>query len=226
MAISENSVAIRVGAALLEASLAIPSDAEGIVVFSHGSGSSRFSPRNIFVARVLHERKFATLLTDLLTAEEDMVYENRFDIDLLTERLIRVVNWIKNHAHTRGLQVGLFGASTGAASALGCAARLPEAVKAVVSRGGRPDLAGPVLSKVSSPTLLLVGGNDDAVLELNRQAYKKLRCVKQLRIIPGATHLFEEEGALEQAADYAAQWFLTFMAGDQSSVRNADAVIR
>jgi len=224
MAISEDSVAIRVGAALLEASLAIPSNAESIVVFAHGSGSSRFSPRNTFVARVLHEHKFATLLTDLLTAEEDTVYENRFHIDLLTERLIRVVNWIKNRALTRHLQVGLFGASTGAASALGCAARLPDAVKAVVSRGGRPDLAGAVLNKVSAPTLLLVGRNDNIVLELNRQAYKRLRCVKQLRIIPGATHLFEEEGALEQVADYAGQWFLTFMAGDQSRVRTADAV--
>ncbi len=204
---AESDVLIRVDSIALEGILCDPGQAQGIVLFAHGSGSSRFSPRNNFVAKVLREHGLATLLIDLLTSSEDQLYENRFNIDLLTERLAAVVQWLKKQSDLRDLPLGLFGASTGAASALRLAARLGGGIYAVVSRGGRPDLAEGLLSQVTAPTLLIVGGNDPVVLELNRRAYRELRAEKELAIIPGATHLFEESGALEAVARKAARWF-------------------
>jgi putative phosphoribosyl transferase len=185
----------------------------GIVVFSHGSGSGRHSPRNQFVAGELRSRGVATLLLDLLTAEEDQDYETRFDIDLLTERLASAVAFVGRLASTRTLAIGLFGASTGAASALRVAAALPEAVRAVVSRGGRPDLTGAeALAKVRAPTLLIVGGHDYGVIELNERARDALvQCDRELKIVRGATHLFEEPGTLEEVARLAADWFVTHL---------------
>ncbi|GAB1411791.1 MAG: hypothetical protein AMXMBFR31_24450 [Candidatus Desulfobacillus denitrificans] len=185
----------------------IPEGAVGIVAFAHGSGSSRHSPRNRYVAEVLHAHGIATLLFDLLTPQEDRAYETRFDIDLLTERLLAALAWLEASAETKGLKIGCFGASTGAAAALRAAAQ-HASVAAVVSRGGRPDLAGaPALAAVRAPTLLIVGGRDEGVIELNQQACALLQCEKQLEIVPGATHLFEEPGALERAAAHAAAWF-------------------
>ena len=203
----EKEVIMPVNAVFLPGTLALPEKARGIVVFAHGSGSSRFSPRNRFVAEVLHQAGIGTLLFDLLTREEDQVYENRFNIDLITERLVKATEWLAGQQEAQGLPFGYFGASTGAAAALKAAARLDGRIKAVVSRGGRPDLAIEVLPQVKSPTLLIVGGLDYTVLDLNRQALEKLQAVKHLEIIPGATHLFEEPGTLEQAADTAAAWF-------------------
>jgi putative phosphoribosyl transferase len=191
----------------IEGDLFIGPDARGIIAFSHGSGSSRFSPRNNYVARLLNERGLGTLLIDLLTLEEDATYEVRFNIDLLTSRVRRVVNWLSEDSRTSHLPIGLFGASTGAASVLRCAAVEHDAIKAIVSRGGRPDLAQDALEHVVAPTLLLVGGNDRTVLGLNQRAYEALTCEKKLVVVPGATHLFEEPGALEQVADHAARWF-------------------
>lgn len=186
-----------------------PPHAIGVVVFSHGSGSGRHSPRNQFVAAELRKAGLATLLLDLLTPAEDRNYENRFDIALLSERLGQAVEHVRRQAATRALPVGLFGASTGAASALRVAAEMPQAVAAVVSRGGRPDLAGgAVLPRVKAPTLLIVGGLDHEVLELNRAARAALTgCESELAIVPGATHLFEEPGTLEAVARLAARWF-------------------
>lgn len=185
----------------------IPEGAAGIVAFAHGSGSSRHSPRNRYVAEVLHAHGIATLLFDLLTPQEDRAYETRFDIDLLTERLLAALAWLEASAETKGLKIGCFGASTGAAAALRAAAQ-HASVAAVVSRGGRPDLAGaPALAAVRAPTLLIVGGRDEGVIELNQQACALLQCEKKLEIVPGATHLFEEPGALERAAAHAAAWF-------------------
>ncbi|MCZ2174445.1 MAG: dienelactone hydrolase family protein [Burkholderiales bacterium] len=185
----------------------IPEGAAGIVAFAHGSGSSRHSPRNRYVAEVLHAHGIATLLFDLLTPQEDRAYETRFDIDLLTERLLAALAWLEASAETKNLKIGCFGASTGAAAALRAAAQ-HASVAAVVSRGGRPDLAGaPALAAVRAPTLLIVGGRDEGVIELNQQACALLQCEKQLEIVPGATHLFEEPGALERAAAHAAAWF-------------------
>jgi len=185
----------------------IPDGATGIVAFAHGSGSSRHSPRNRYVAEVLHEHNIATLLFDLLTVREDQAYETRFDIGLLTERLLAAIAWLEENKETKGMKIGCFGASTGAAAALQAAAKHPT-IAAVVSRGGRPDLAGPqALILVRAPTLLIVGGWDDGVIDLNRQAYDLLQCEKKLEIVPGATHLFEEPGTLEQAAEHAARWF-------------------
>lgn len=185
----------------------IPEGAVGIVAFAHGSGSSRHSPRNRYVAEVLHAHGIATLLFDLLTPQEDRAYETRFDIDLLTERLLAALAWLEASAETKNLKIGCFGASTGAAAALRAAAQ-HASVAAVVSRGGRPDLAGaPALAAVRAPTLLIVGGRDEGVIELNQQACALLQCEKQLEIVPGATHLFEEPGALERAAAHAAAWF-------------------
>lgn len=198
---------IRVNGVGLEGILAMPREAQGIVLFAHGSGSSRLSPRNGFVASVLRQRRLGTLLTDLLTASEDETYGNRFDIDLLTERLGAVARWIRAESEARGLPLGLFGASTGAACALRLAAQMGNQIYAIVSRGGRPDLADPFLERVKAPTLLIVGGHDELVLGLNRLAYSKLRARKELLVIPGATHLFEEPGTLEWVADAAAQWF-------------------
>jgi len=196
----------------LEGALVLPSGATGVVAFAHGSGSSRFSPRNTFVAGELHKAGVGTLLFDLLTREEDRDYQRRFDIALLTTRLLAATRWLQSDAATRTLKLGYFGASTGAAAALQAAAALGDAISAVVSRGGRPDLAGrEALQKVRSPTLLLVGGFDDVVIGLNEQAYALLDCEKKLQIIPGATHLFEEPGTLEQVAAAAAEWFASHL---------------
>lgn len=185
--------------------LTLPESALGIVLFAHGSGSSRFSPRNTFVASVLHESRIGTLLFDLLTEQEDTDRANVFDIRLLADRLLAAVRFIMQHEQTRHLPLGLFGASTGAAAALVAAAEEPG-VRAVVSRGGRPDLAGASLQRVHAPTLLIVGSDDTEVLLLNRRALAAIPCEKQLSIVPGATHLFEEPGTLEEAALLAAEW--------------------
>lgn len=192
----------------LEGTLAVPEHPIGIVVFAHGSGSSRNSPRNVFVAQALQQRGFATLLFDLLTRIEDRDTDNRFNVTLLTERLLAATRWLQGRQETSALKLGYFGASTGAAAALRAAAKLGEKCAAVVSRGGRPDLAGRApLEQVSSPTLLIVGGNDGTVIELNRRAAAFLDCQKELVIVPGASHLFEEPGTLEQVARHAADWF-------------------
>ncbi|MCL4387076.1 dienelactone hydrolase family protein [Patescibacteria group bacterium] len=196
----------------LEGMLEIPEGARGLVIFAHGSGSGRFSPRNNFVAGVLRQEGLGTLLMDLLTEEEDSIYENRFNINLLTDRLIAAVRWSRGFSQTQNFTIGFFGASTGAAAALQAAAILgPEEISAVVSRGGRPDLAESFLEKVQSPTLLIVGGNDEVVLELNKEAFEVLNTTKSLEVIPGATHLFEEPGALEKVADLAADWFKKYL---------------
>jgi len=192
--------------------LELPENAQGIVLFAHGSGSSRSSPRNNYVARELRAAALGTLLIDLLTREEDQTYETRFDIGLLTRRLVDATRWLKEHPETRNLPVGLFGASTGAAAALRVAADLPGEVAAVVSRGGRPDLAGDEkLAQVLAPTLLIVGGADFDVIRLNQEAHRQLRCEKDIAIVPGATHLFEEPGTLERVAALAARWFVHHM---------------
>jgi putative phosphoribosyl transferase len=192
----------------IEGMLELPDKAQGLVLFAHGSGSNRHSPRNNYVARVLRKSGIGTLLMDLLTPEEDAVYETRFDIALLTRRLLAATRWLQADKSSENLPLGYFGASTGAAAALQAAAQLGREIRAVVSRGGRPDMAGSQdLQKVESPTLLLVGGHDDVVIELNREAYAHLRCEKQLTIVPGASHLFEEPGTLEEVARQAAVWF-------------------
>jgi len=210
---SSQLVRIPVDGIHIEALLELSADAHGIVLFAHGSGSSRHSPRNNYVARVLRENGMGTLLLDLLTIAEDLDYQTRFDIGLLTHRLLAATHWVRQHTPpTRVLPIGYFGASTGAAAALQAAAALGEDIGAVVSRGGRPDLAGsPALAKVKSPTLLLVGGNDDEVIRLNREAYARLSCSKELSVIPGATHLFEEAGTLEEVARQAAVWFSRYL---------------
>jgi dienelactone hydrolase len=192
--------------------LELPAHAQGMVLFAHGSGSSRHSPRNNYVARILHEKGIGTLLLDLLTLAEDLNYQTRFDIALLTHRLLVATCWIKLQPQTQHLRMGYFGASTGAAAALQAAAALTGEIQAVVSRGGRPDLAGTKeLTQVKAPTLLLVGGADKEVIELNREAYARLHCSKELSIIPGATHLFEEAGTLEEVARQAAVWFNRYL---------------
>lgn len=197
----------------LEGLLELPATAPGIVLFAHGSGSSRHSPRNNYVARVLREKGIGTLLLDLLTVAEELDYQTRFDTALLTQRLLLATRWVKKHTPpTRQLTMGYFGASTGAAAALQAAATLGDEIHAVVSRGGRPDLAGTqALARVRAPTLLLVGSMDEEVLELNRQAYARLHCARELAIVPGATHLFEEAGTLEQVAAQAAAWFSRYL---------------
>ena len=206
MPTQHKDVLIPAGKVSLEGTLTLPDHPLGVVAFAHGSGSSRHSPRNRYVAEVLHQHRIATLLFDLLTAREDQTTATRFDIDLLTERLLAALAWLEGNEETKEMKLGCFGASTGAAAALQAAAKHPT-VAAVVSRGGRPDLAGPqALTSVRAPTLLIVGGWDDGVIELNRQAYDLLRCEKKLEIVLGATHLFEEPGTLEQAATHAAKW--------------------
>ena len=192
----------------LDGELILPPSAKGVVAFAHGSGSSRFSPRNTYVAEVLQQRGIGTLLFDLLTREEDQDYETRFDIALLTQRLLAATVWLQSNPKTQTIHLGYFGASTGAAAALQAAAQMGDKIAAVVSRGGRPDLAGEAaLGRVTAPTLLIVGGADYGVIELNQQAYALLNCEKELVLIPHATHLFEEPGTLQQAARSAAAWF-------------------
>lgn len=191
----------------LAGEIIIPEHPKGLVIFSHGSGSSRFSPRNKYVADVLNKNHFATLLFDLLTEDEDRVYGNRFNINLLTERLAAVTRQMAGYPGVKGLPIGYFGASTGAASALMAASLLGDMVKTVVSRGGRPDLALDILPGLKASVLLIVGGQDFQVIEMNETAYKAIRSVKDMKIIPGATHLFEEPGKLEQVAELAAQWY-------------------
>jgi putative phosphoribosyl transferase len=207
-----DEVQIQAGREDLFGNLNIPEGATGLVVFAHGSGSSRRSPRNQFVARTLNNAGLATLLFDLLTQEEEAVdlrtREPRFNIGLLAERLVHATSWARQQEETRDLRIGYFGSSTGGAAALVAAAEIPQDVGAVVSRGGRPDLAGEALPKVQAPTLLIVGGNDDIVIELNEQARDRMRCERKLEIVPGATHLFEEPGALEQVAQLASDWFV------------------
>ena len=212
-----NDVRIEAGREVLFGNLNILENATTLVLFAHGSGSSRYSPRNQFVARTLNNAGLATLLFDLLTQQEEAIdmrtREHRFNIALLAERLVHATKWAKQQEQTRDLRAGYFGSSTGGAAALVAAAELPQDVGAVVSRGGRPDLAGEALPKVQAPTLLIVGGNDDVVIELNEQARDRMRCEVKLEIVPGATHLFEEPGALEQVAKLASDWFLLHAAG-------------
>jgi len=209
--VEEQLVQVPAGSVTLEGNLTLPEESRAIVLFAHGSGSSRHSPRNRYVARVLNEAKLATLLIDLLTLHEEVVdartAQLRFDIDLLAERLVDTTDWLTQFPDTKHLRIGYFGASTGAAAALAAAAVRPDAVRAIVSRGGRPDLAGAALTRVQAPTLLIVGEHDDQVVQLNRQALAQLRCEKRLVIVPGATHLFEEPGALDEVARLARDWF-------------------
>lgn len=202
------------GPLILHGDLSGPAAPEGLIIFAHGSGSSRFSPRNRFVASELQRHGFATLLFDLLTEPEAADRANVFDISLLADRVGDALRWVRSHAATAALPVGLFGASTGAAAALVAAARFPESVAAVVSRGGRPDLAGAALKDVAAPTILIVGGRDHGVIELNEAAYAQLRCEKSMRIVPGATHLFEETGTMESVVDLAAAWFADHLRQD------------
>jgi putative phosphoribosyl transferase len=207
-----DEVQIQAGREDLFGNLNIPEGATGLVVFAHGSGSSRHSPRNQFVARTLDNAGLATLLFDLLTQEEEAVdlrtREHRFNIGLLAERLVYATTWARQQEETHDLRIGYFGSSTGGAAALVAAAEVPQDAGGVVSRGGRPDLAGEALPKVQAPTLLIVGGNDDIVIELNEQARDQMRCEVKLEIVPGATHLFEEPGALEHVAQLASDWFV------------------
>jgi dienelactone hydrolase len=206
------TVHITAGLVELDGELNLPPSATGVVLFAHGSGSSRFSPRNTYVAEVLQQSGIGTLLFDLLTREEDLVYQTRFDIALLTSRLVAATEWLRTNPGTESLRIGYFGASTGAAAALQAAARMESRIAAVVSRGGRPDLAGEAaLRQVTAPTLLIVGGADYGVIELNQQAEMLLNCEKKLVLIPGATHLFEEPGTLQQAAHSAAEWFSRYL---------------
>ncbi|MGR4868175.1 dienelactone hydrolase family protein [Variovorax sp. LARHSF232] len=207
----QRALRIPVGATTLDADLNLPEAPRGLVLFAHGSGSSRFSPRNRQVARALNAAGLATLLADLLTPDEERVDERtrqlRFDIGLLAQRLAGLTDWLRTSGPTH-VEIGYFGASTGAGAALVAAAQRPDVVRAVVSRGGRPDLAGPALERVAAPTLLIVGGNDDVVIDLNRQALALLRSKKHMEIVPGATHLFEEPGTLEAVSALARDWFL------------------
>lgn len=212
----EALVEVMAGAARLQGNLFLPEGGQGIVLFAHGSGSSRHSPRNRYVARVLQEAGLATLLIDLLTSEEERIDEQtqdlRFDIGFLSDRLAGATDWLRKYPATHDLAIGYFGASTGAAAALVAATERPGAISAIVSRGGRPDLAGDALRRVQSPTLLLVGGNDLPVISLNRQALAQLAAEeKKLVIVPGATHLFEEPGTLEEVARLAADWFTRYL---------------
>lgn len=211
----ERAVQIPIGQEILHGDLALPVSAIGIVVFAHGSGSGRHSPRNRFVAQVLHQAGLATLLMDLLTSAEEAFDAQtaalRFDIELLARRLMEATDWMVVQSETSHLPIGYFGASTGAAAALVAAAELPDLIEAVVSRGGRPDLAGDALRQVVAPTLLIVGSRDPVVLELNRKALAELPGQKNLEIVPGATHLFEEPGALEAVAQLARSWFSLYL---------------
>jgi putative phosphoribosyl transferase len=212
----ERDVSVHAGTVTLPGTLGVPGLGRGVVLFAHGSGSSRLSPRNRYVARALRDVGLATLLIDLLSPDEeqaDMVTGRlRFDIGLLAARLVDAIEWLAAEPSTRTRRVGLFGASTGGGAALVAAAERPDSVGAVVSRGGRPDLAGDALPRVSAPTLLVVGGEDDVVIALNRRALEQMRAEVRLEIVPGATHLFEEPGALEQVAALAGDWFRQHLA--------------
>jgi putative phosphoribosyl transferase len=212
----KREVLIDVSEPALQGTLALPREAVGLVLFVHGSGSSRQSPRNQYVASVLQSQGIATLLFDLLTRREEWSEREtgalRFNIPLLAKRLLDATTWILRRPDTKGLRLGYFGASTGAAAALVAAAELPVAVSVVVSRGGRPDLAGGALEAVTAPTLLIVGGDDKPVIQMNRDAMAQMKCQKKLEIVPGATHLFEEPGALEEVARLAADWFVRHFA--------------
>ena len=208
-------VQIKAGSVVLNGELSVPEHATGIVLFAHGSGSSRHSPRNQYVARVIRNSGVGTLLFDLLTRQEEAIdnytREFRFDINLLARRLIAATGWLAGESEASHLCPGYFGSSTGGAAALIAAAELRTKLGAVVSRGGRPDLAGKALRRVKAPTLLIVGGLDGPVIEMNEEAYAELQCVKELRIVPGATHLFEEPGKLEEVASLAAEWFRKYL---------------
>jgi putative phosphoribosyl transferase len=207
----EHNVQITTGKLVLEGILGLPPGRRGVVVFAHGSGSGRSSPRNNFVARRLQRDGLATLLLDLLTEEESDDRRKVFDIGLLADRLLLAKGWVEAEPQSQNLPIGYFGASTGAGAALQAAAREPSNIKAVVSRGGRPDLAESYLPSVTAPTLLIVGGHDEPVIEMNREAYDLLTCEKKLTIVPGATHLFEEPGTLEQVAEQAGRWFQKYL---------------
>lgn len=213
--IESQAVKIAVDGITLDGDLVVPADAQGLVLFAHGSGSSRHSSRNRFVARTLNNSGLGTLLLDLLTAEEEIIdqrtAEMRFDIELLADRLVGATDWTVRQPDLAGLGIGYFGASTGAAAALFAAAERPDLIRAVVSRGGRPDLAASAFEEIVAPTLLIVGGNDFGVIELNEQAYDQIKAHKQLEIVPGATHLFEEPGTLERVAELATNWFARFL---------------
>ncbi|HEX8598816.1 MAG TPA: alpha/beta family hydrolase [Chloroflexia bacterium] len=215
----ERVVQVTAGPVTLEGNLVVPPDAGGVVLFAHGSGSSRHSPRNRYVAGVLQEAGLATLLVDLLTQQEEQVDMRtahlRFDISMLAERLVLATDWLAQQSETANLRVGYFGASTGGGAALVAAAERPDSVVAVVSRGGRPDLAGAALLLVTAPTLLIVGGNDPIVIQLNEQARAQMRGEVQLTIVPGASHLFEERGTLEEVARLASDWFLRYLPAAQ-----------
>lgn len=214
----EKAVRLPIGAATLEGDLAIPEDAEGIVLFAHGSGSSRHSPRNRMVARALREDGLATLLMDLLTPPEETI-DNvtrhlRFDIPLLAERVAGAADWLMQNPATGHLKIGYFGASTGAAATLVAATERSEFVRAIVSRGGRPDLAMRALPRIQAPTLLIVGENDSVVVEMNREAFRQIRAEKRLEIVAGASHLFEEPGTLEEVTRLASEWFQRYLTED------------
>jgi pimeloyl-ACP methyl ester carboxylesterase len=217
-----SDVAIPVGRERLNGELVLPSESSAVILFAHGSGSSRHSPRNQYVARVLHEAKLGTLLFDLLTPEEEKedyyTRHLRFDVHLLANRLIAATDWLEGENLSEDNAIGYFGSSTGAAAALVAAAQRSDRIGAVVSRGGRPDLAAEFLAQVNAPTLLIVGGNDTPVIELNEQAYAQLRCEKELRLVPGATHLFEEAGALEKVSHLASDWFATHLMSAKANV--------
>lgn len=224
MDVMDQSLQIPAGSVVLDADLAVPEGAQGVVLFAHGSGSGRHSPRNRYVAGELQQAGLATVLADLLTPAEEQLdartAELRFDIGLLAVRLVELTDWLTTHEPTAGLAIGLFGASTGAAAALVAATRRPAAVDAIVSRGGRPDLAGDALAAVRQPTLLIVGGRDTVVIELNRQAMAMIPGETRLEIVPGATHLFEEPGALEQVARLARDWFVRHLKARVKAVRD------
>lgn len=212
----EHPISVPTAGVTLEGDLTIPPHARAVVLFAHGSGSSRFSSRNKHVAQMLRDGGFATLLIDLLTPREEEIdnytREYRFDIRRLAERLVGAAEWLSRNQATSKLPIAMFGASTGGGAALVAAAEIPDLVKAVVSRGGRPDLAGPALARVQAPTLLIVGGNDEQVIELNREALAQLRAPARIEIVPGATHLFEEPGTLDQVARLARDWIETYAA--------------
>src|SRR5947209_5762050 len=212
---NQGLVRIEAGGVVLEGNLLLPANTAGLVLFAHGSGSSRFSTRNRYVVEQLRAAGLGTLLIDLLTQQEEQIdmrtSQLRFDIDLLAERLIGTMEWLERESQTQTLKVGLFGASTGGGAALVAAARRPDRVAAVVSRGGRPDLAGPALPQVKAPTLLIVGGDDVPVIAMNREAYERMKSIRRLEIVSGASHLFEEPGTLEQVARLASDWFKEYL---------------